>query len=373
MKGKFSLLEECERLYRENDYLGVIDVCNEILETDLNNQTAISYKSKCLYLLDEHEEALKLLNNAIVLYPSNYRYFYIKAEVLIELEEYDRAIECFERVFEIGVSDETALAFIRQDYSICLSLKIKQLIEMERYVEAWNCFNRQLEVDSDNLERSVAIDRFKRYLKGYTTRGKKRRYYVKVSSDGAKSGLIGFLEENGFNCENESGLLFSIDVVEKTCNAVSVDEVGDDVIISESKFYDKVNFYPRGEIVRRKLHDECGNLIYKGYTLHYSPYGFGTAYFSDGTVYREGIFDIKGIVQGREYYPSGQLRFEGTWSLTWGYGPNAPYDGDAYSEDGELIYSGKFEIKRGGMGWPRILKPKGFPHEQKGRPKIDYY
>ena len=82
---------------------------------------------------------------------------------------------------------------------------------------------------------------------------------------------------------------------------------------------------------------------------------------------------MKGIVKGKEYYPTGQLRFEGRWCLTGGYGPNAPCDGNAYSEDGELIYSGKFEIKRGGVGWPMIQKPKGFPLEQKERPNIDYY
>ena len=42
-------------------------------------------------------------------------------------------------------------------------------------------------------------------------------------------------------------------------------------------------------------------------------------------------------------------------------------------KNGELIYSGKFEIKRGGVGWPMIQKPKGFPLEQKQRPKINYY
>lgn len=55
----------------------------------------------------------------------------------------------------------------------------------------------------------------------------------------------------------------------------------------------------------------------------------------------------------------------GTGLLPGGYGPNAPYDGNAYGEDGELIYSGRFEIKRGGVGWPMIQKPIGFPLERK--------
>lgn len=130
---------------------------------------------------------------------------------------------------------------------------------------------------------------------------------------------------------------------------------------------------PKNKIVYRQLHDEEGNLVYEGYTINHSPYGFGKAYFANGDLYREGIFDIKGIVQGKEYYPSGQLRFEGQWCLTRGYGPNAPCDGNAYDENGDLIFSGRFEIRRGGVGWPMIQNPKGFPLEQKQRPKIDYY
>lgn len=261
----------------------------------------------------------------------------------------------------------------KMDYRTCIRLRVDQLIERERYADAFECYSRLLEMEQDKLERSDRINRFIKYVMERTSKAKKRQYHVKVSSDDAKLKLIEFLNENGFKSDDDSGLLFLIDVVDKTYNSVSANKVGDNDIISESKFYDKVNYYPRGKIVYQRLHGEDGELVYEGYTLHNAPYGFGIAYFADGQIYREGIFDMKGIVQGKEYYPSGHLRFEGQWCLTGGYGPNAPCDGNAYNEDGELIYSGKFEIKRGGVGWPMIQNPKGFPLEQKNRPKIDYY
>ncbi len=367
------LLDECARLYSEGNYQEVVNACNEILKMDLNNQRALGYKARCLYLLGRCDEALTLLNNALILYPYNTYYFDVKAEILMYKEEYGKAIQCFNETFKIGIPDEDTLDFIKREYGTCLSLRMDQLIEREKYVEAWKCYNQQLKIRSIDLERSKIIDEFKKYVEQSTSRVKYRRYYVRISSDEAKLKLIDFLKKNGFKSDIDSGLLFLIDVVDKSFNAVSVDEVGDNNIISESKFYDKVNYYPRGMIVYKKLHGEGGELVYGGYTLHNRPYGFGIAYFANGQIYREGIFDIKGIVQGKEYYPSGRLRFEGQWSLTGGYGPNAPYDGNAYSEEGELIYSGKFEIKRGGVGWPMILNPKGFPLEQKQRPKIDYY
>ncbi|WP_298500827.1 hypothetical protein [uncultured Methanobrevibacter sp.] len=323
--------------------------------------------------MEECGQALTLLNNAIILYPDNDYFLSLKADVFIHYEEYGRAVECFEQILEMGISDEDTLNFIKREFRTCLSLRIDQLIEREKYADAWQCYRRMLEIESVNLKRPAMIGRFKKHVKEYSSQVKYRQYYVKISSDEAKLKLTEFLKENGFKSSFESGLLFLIDVVDKTYNSVSVDKVGDRDIISESKFYDKVNYYPRDQIVHRQLHDEDGNLVYEGYTLNYSPYGFGKAYFADGTLYREGIFDIKGIVQGKEYYPSGRLRFEGQWALTRGYGPNAPWNGNAYSENGEMIYSGKFEIKRGGVGWPMIQNPKGFPLEQKERPKIDYY
>lgn len=366
------LLDKCGKFFDENNYDEVIKTCNKILKIDLNNEAALLYKARSLNLLGEHEKALTLLNNAIRLYP-NHHFFWQKAEVLMHKKDYGRAIRCFEEAFEKGVDDEIALGFMKSHYQTCFSLKTDQLIEKEKYVDAWKCYMRELEIKSDDLKGPEAIARFMKYVRDYTSRVKKRSYYVKISSNDAKLKLIRFLKENGFESENESGLIFLIDVVDKTYNAVSVDEIGCDDIISESKFLDKVNYYPRGKIEYKKIYGEDGRLLYEGNTLYNAPYGFGIAYFADGNIYREGIFDIKGIVQGKEYYPSGQLRFAGQWSLTYGYGPNAPYNGNAYDEDGKLIYSGKFKIKKGGVGWPMIQKPKGFPHEQKQRPKIKYY
>lgn len=365
------MLEDVERSFNEKDYRKAIKTCNEILKADLNNQTAMGYKARSLYLLDEHDEAVKLLENAMKTYPGNYHYPYILAEMLMDEGEYGAAIECFERISEIGVGDETLLSFIMTDYETCLSLKVDNLIESEKYGDAFECYRELLKIRKIDLKRPDEIAMFKRHVRKKASKPKSRQYHVRISSNHAKAELIGFLRKNGFESSDSQGLLFLIDVVDKTFNAV--DDAGNDDIISESKFYDKVNRCPWDEIEYKKIFSEEGKLLYEGYTLHNAPYGFGTAYFDNGNIYREGIFDIKGIVQGKEYYPSGQLRFEGIWALTGGYGPNAPYDGNAYGEDGKLIYSGKFEIKRGGVGWPMIQKPKGFAPEQKERPKIQYY
>ena len=51
--------------------------------------------------------------------------------------------------------------------------------------------------------------------------------------------------------------------------------------------------------VWNKLYYKSGKVIYEGYTLNGKPYGAGTAYYVNGNMYREGVFDIKGLVFGR--------------------------------------------------------------------------
>lgn len=109
-----------------------------------------------------------------------------------------------------------------------------------------------------------------------------------------------------------------------------------------------------------KLYDENGILAYEGETLYGKPYGFGTVYWPDGHIRQQGIFDIKGIVEGKLFYPDGTLRFEGLFAICHGYGPNYPTRGRLYDQQGKLIFSGTFTVKKGGVGYPTVVEPAKF-------------
>ena len=102
----------------------------------------------------------------------------------------------------------------------------------------------------------------------------------------------------------------------------------------------------------QKLFNDNGDLIYEGCTLNDKPCGKGTVFYEDGSIYQEGIFGIKGLLSGREYYKNGVLRFEGDYFLNNSYGPNFPKYGKYYNSDGNLVYNGKFQWKRGCVGYP---------------------
>lgn len=128
------------------------------------------------------------------------------------------------------------------------------------------------------------------------------------------------------------------------------------------------------DIVHKCLTNEDGILLYDGETLFDKPYGKGTSYFSNGKPYQEGEFGIKGLICGKEYYPSGNIRFEGAYEINKGYGPNYPIDGKCYDDAGHLYYEGKIQCKFGGVGWPTVTLPEQYGTiEQEHKPDVKYY
>ena len=115
-----------------------------------------------------------------------------------------------------------------------------------------------------------------------------------------------------------------------------------------------------GEWVYVILDDDNGTLIYEGFTVNHKAYGSGTSFYPDGKPKQEGIWGIKGLLVGREYYSNGQMRFEGVYRLNQAYGPNEPVFGSYYSSEGELKYYGKFQIFHGSVGYPMVGIPEGF-------------
>ena len=142
--------------------------------------------------------------------------------------------------------------------------------------------------------------------------------------------------------------------------------------ITEREFYQKINYNPNEGTDYEELYDEEGILLYEGYVLNGYPCGLGRSYFDNGNIYQEGVFDLKGIKFGKEYYYSGNVKFEGSWTINKGYGPNAPKRGIVYNENGDIIFTGKFEVQSSGVGWPMIKHPAGYNNLEKNSPKIEY-
>lgn len=114
-----------------------------------------------------------------------------------------------------------------------------------------------------------------------------------------------------------------------------------------------------------KIFYDTGELRYEGSCVQPHGYeimrcGLGIEYYRDGIIKEQGLFQRRGLVCGRMYHPSGKLRFEGYCVEPSGYGPAYPTFGAFYGEDGELIYKGDFKCTFGGVGYPKVTTPENF-------------
>lgn len=114
------------------------------------------------------------------------------------------------------------------------------------------------------------------------------------------------------------------------------------------------------------IYYDTGELRYEGGCVRLSESdslescGTGTEYYKDGTRKKQGLFQRRGLVCGRMYYPSGKLRFEGYCTEPSGYGPAYPTSGAFYGEDGTLLYQGTFRCEFSGIGYPKVTMPENF-------------
>ncbi len=96
---------------------------------------------------------------------------------------------------------------------------------------------------------------------------------------------------------------------------------------------------------------------------------FRVEFYPDGKVKKVGYAVRAGLCEGRVYYPSGSLQYEGSFFRKGElpgsdyYGPTYPTQGRFYSESGELVYEGQAKIKKiGNASWPVVVFPEGFDH-----------
>ena len=117
-------LEQCDELYGNNDYEGLIRKCDEILEECPDNQNAMGYKGISHCFLDEYDEALEILEKAVELHPTNY---YLKnnlAMVYYDLGEYEKSLKLCDEGLKIKEFDWLSIN------------KLKALIKLDMMDEA---------------------------------------------------------------------------------------------------------------------------------------------------------------------------------------------------------------------------------------------
>ena len=118
------LLNKCEDAYWEKDYEKLMGLCEEVLKMDLNNQTAIGYKSLSYVFLGQPERAVEMLEEAIERHPDNYYMRNNLSMAYYDLGQYERSLECCDEGLKI------------KDFEWLVENRIKALIKLDRLDEA---------------------------------------------------------------------------------------------------------------------------------------------------------------------------------------------------------------------------------------------
>ena len=131
------LLKDCKDLFKSENYEDSISYCNQILDSDPKNETALDYKSMALFYLERYDESLDCLNMALKIYPNNGSMWNTKAGIMFNLEKYEDAIKCFDSSLGCGDLNKKDKIIILKNKSMChLGLAIDLFYENYEFEKA---------------------------------------------------------------------------------------------------------------------------------------------------------------------------------------------------------------------------------------------
>ena len=168
------LIEECEKNSHEEEQILIMkltaltelerneeltETINRLIELYPKNTLGLYQKSLLLEKNNKPKQALKFIEKILKINEYNVAALLAKGRNLVELEEYDKAEECYNLVFKIEPKNKAAMNLKgkllkkknNQENSICahdLMLKAVEFWDMEDFKRANNFLNKALDMDS---------------------------------------------------------------------------------------------------------------------------------------------------------------------------------------------------------------------------------
>ena len=114
---------------------------NRAIELNPNDIEALYNKGVCLYFLSKHDQVKELLLKCTHIKPDLIESWLMLANTMSYLDNFDLAIQCYDKVIEIDSSNADAL-----------NNKGATLINLNRLDEALIYLNKAIELNSNDLE-----------------------------------------------------------------------------------------------------------------------------------------------------------------------------------------------------------------------------
>lgn len=138
--------EKIIKLLEKKNYNEVIKICNEILNTNNEDEIAYFYRGSSKYYLKEYKGAIEDYNKVIELNPNEIAYLQ-RGDCKKYIKEYKEAIKDYDKVIELNPNNE--YSYLQRGY--CKN-------NIEEYKEAIEDFNIAIGIKPDNPDNKVAYN-----------------------------------------------------------------------------------------------------------------------------------------------------------------------------------------------------------------------
>ena len=177
--------------FNNADYKNAINKFDFILKELPNQGAVLYYKSLSFGALGEYEKAIQLMNKAIEINPHDYRFWNDKGSFLVQINDIDEAIVCFDESIKINSNScnwsNEAILFHKigelQKSNFCYDEaiklnpldvfpvigKAKLYMDVGDFDLASKYFKLAGEIDSNDLGYLIEFGKFLMYLKDFKT------------------------------------------------------------------------------------------------------------------------------------------------------------------------------------------------------------
>lgn len=129
------IFDQINKLFSEQDYEGVVSICENGLKINKSNDNLYYAKAHALYCLEKYEESIQNINKAIELRPHDITWLFFKASILRDFKKNNEAISVFDIAIKNNPHNYKAYYF-----------KGSLLSFWERYEEAVINYEKALEL-----------------------------------------------------------------------------------------------------------------------------------------------------------------------------------------------------------------------------------
>lgn len=241
------MLMKCEYLLKEENahphvFKKVVKSCTLILEEDRKNQKALYYMACALYQLKSYKKSLNVIDRALKIDPKNSKFQEIRMKALLEAD-----VNSAFKYFKASKAGFFSDGFLFEGFDEKLASK---LVEAEEYEKALFCYEKMLLQNKDSIE---AIDGIKRVMNKSDldiTPAFDDKYYmkwiftIKSKSDKMKCPVCGEeIEGSGSFCSNCEIELPQDSGVNIECDDIHLYEYANAQVLKVKSVLDERRFY----------------------------------------------------------------------------------------------------------------------------------